>query len=56
MIDDNPSNLLNQQPMHEYLNQFCELISSLKLTPNKLIQNLLTNGNINYEEVRKMGD
>ncbi|KAG0150687.1 hypothetical protein CROQUDRAFT_651911, partial [Cronartium quercuum f. sp. fusiforme G11] len=40
MIDDSPSNLLNQQPMHERFNQICELISSLKLTPKKFIQNL----------------
>ncbi|KAG0150873.1 hypothetical protein CROQUDRAFT_628036 [Cronartium quercuum f. sp. fusiforme G11] len=40
MIDDSPSNLFNQQPMHERLNQICELIGSLKLTPKKFIQNL----------------
>ncbi|KAG0141468.1 hypothetical protein CROQUDRAFT_663803 [Cronartium quercuum f. sp. fusiforme G11] len=40
MMDHSPSNLLNQQPRHERLDQICELISSLKLTPKKFIQNL----------------
>ncbi|KAG0146267.1 hypothetical protein CROQUDRAFT_702951 [Cronartium quercuum f. sp. fusiforme G11] len=39
--------------MHECLNQSCELISSLKLTPKKFIQNFLTNEHITITEKRR---